>query len=115
MLPFQSLKTGVKFPEFIDSTWERSSINPMTSFNPICEPSYVDDGWDNYSVANIQESEMLRNDIAEAYPLTSARQGCGEEDCEFSFHCGSADEDDEVTESKIKAFLDEKVCFFFFP
>lgn len=106
----KSLKSEVKFPEFIDSAWEQSTINPMMSFNPICEPSYVDDGWDDYSEANIQESRMLRNDIAEACPTASARQGCGEEgeDCEFSFHCNSVDEDDEVTECKIKAFLDEK-------
>ena len=31
------------------------------------------------------------------------------DDSGFSFHCGSADDDDEVTESKIKAFLDDKV------
>lgn len=81
------------------------------SFNPICEPSYVDDGWDNYSGPKVQGSKILRNNIVEANPLASTSQQDGGEDCGFSFQCGSADEDDEVTESKIKAFLDEKVCF----
>lgn len=107
----KSFKSGVNFPEFINSGWERSSINPVAgpmSFNPICEPSYVDDGWDNYSGPKVQGSKILRNNIVEANPLASTSQQDGGEDCGFSFQCGSADEDDEVTESKIKAFLDEK-------
>eukprot|EP00250_Pteridium_aquilinum_P005821 c15855_g1_i1 orf=395-2476(+) len=107
----KSFKSGLGFPKFDDPGWEHSSINPMAepmSFNPICDPSYVDDGWDNYSEPGVLENEILQNNIAEVNPLASTSQCDGGEDCDFSFQCGSADEDDEVTESKIKAFLDEK-------
>ena len=38
---------------------------------------------------------------------------CGEGGSDFSFTCGPSlsEEDDELTESKIRAFLDEKVLF----
>ena len=39
---------------------------------------------------------------------------CGEQGKDFSFTCGPSlsEDDDELTESKIRAFLDEKVYFY---
>jgi hypothetical protein len=59
------------------------------------EPSYLKDTW-----CNIDSSAVSTGDTSEL--------GMNK-DSGFSFHCGSADDDDEVTESKIKAFLDDKV------
>ncbi|KAI5083525.1 hypothetical protein GOP47_0003268 [Adiantum capillus-veneris] len=109
----KSFKSGIDFPKCDDSGWEQSISNPVAalmSFNPICEPSYVDDGWDVGIGQEVMDNKMLQNSNTELYPMptTSAHQENPGEVCEFSFQCGSADEDEEVTESKIKAFLDEK-------
>lgn len=43
--------------------------------------------------------------------LNGAPNGGKDRENEFTFPCDSmCDDDDEVTESKIRAFLDEKVC-----
>ncbi|MCO5602486.1 hypothetical protein L7F22_056618 [Adiantum nelumboides] len=109
----KSFKSGIDLSKFDDSGWDHSISNPVAelmSFNPICEPSYVDDGWDDHVEQSVLEDKALKSSMTESrhLPITNTHQGNLEEDCEFSFQCGSADEDEEVTESKIKAFLDEK-------
>jgi hypothetical protein len=66
-----------------------------TSYDPMSEPSYLKDTW-----CNIENSAVNTGNTSEL--------GMNK-DSGFSFHCGLADDDDEVTESKIKAFLDDKV------
>ncbi|XP_063941086.1 mitogen-activated protein kinase kinase kinase NPK1 isoform X2 [Daucus carota subsp. sativus] len=74
------------------------------SFNPMCEP-------DEWSCKSDGTNELER-------PTTSDdNQPDGKVDCcstgkriDFAFHCGQSlsEDDDELTESKIRAFLDEK-------
>lgn len=84
------------------------------SFNPICEP--VDD-WPCKFDENLNLGKSRMNsspDQTISRTMTSAEPSPELED-KFSFSCEplSAEDDDEVTESKIKAFLDEKVLFYY--
>ncbi|KAB1202260.1 Mitogen-activated protein kinase kinase kinase NPK1 [Morella rubra] len=88
-----------------------SSLMPenFKSFNPICEPS---DDWgcklDGEPEVEQRGINLDRDDqICEPAGCSGA---LGEGDKDFSFPCGQSlsVDDDELTESKIKAFLDEK-------
>lgn len=79
------------------------------SFNPMCEPT---DDWPckfdespelTKSGANLSSHQTISK------PAGSPRAS-NEREIDFTFPCGPlvGDEDDEVTESKIRAFLDEK-------
>ncbi|KAH7276494.1 hypothetical protein KP509_39G009300 [Ceratopteris richardii] len=105
-----NFKSAVGFPKLNKSIWNKSvsnSVAKLTSFNPICEPSYVDDGWDG-DLGHGMDNENLDHSTIELKALPSTDDKDAEEDIDFSFPCNSADDEDEVTESKIKAFLDEK-------
>ncbi|XP_030923637.1 mitogen-activated protein kinase kinase kinase NPK1 isoform X1 [Quercus lobata] len=79
------------------------------SFNPMCEPT---DDWPCKFDGSL-ESERSGIDLSPCQTIQNAAgspgvPGKGEND--FTFPCGptGAEDDDEVTESKIRAFLDEK-------
>ncbi|KAL4642553.1 hypothetical protein ACB092_02G027100 [Castanea dentata] len=79
------------------------------SFNPMCEPT---DDWPCKFDGSL-ESERSGIDLSTSQTIQNAAgspgvPGKGEND--FTFPCGptGAEDDDEVTESKIRAFLDEK-------
>ncbi|XP_023911894.1 mitogen-activated protein kinase kinase kinase NPK1 [Quercus suber] len=79
------------------------------SFNPMCEPT---DDWPCKFDGSL-ESERSGIDLSPGQTIQNAAgspgvPGKGEND--FTFLCGptGAEDDDEVTESKIRAFLDEK-------
>ncbi|KAK6122661.1 hypothetical protein DH2020_043601 [Rehmannia glutinosa] len=78
------------------------------SYNPMCEPN---DDWP----CKFDESPELNKNGTGLLPDQSIGSGqrffpSGEVDCGFTFPIGQsgAEDDDEVTESKIRAFLDEK-------
>lgn len=76
----------------------------LQSFNPISEPF---DDWSNEFDINLKHKKMDFNDLSESFINVSCTRK-GEKD--FTFPCKLVPEDDdEVTESKIRAFLDEKV------
>ena len=80
----------------------------------MCEPS---DDWrckDGKSLGLDVGRTNLSNNQPVEIPAGSFRQS-GKGDSIFSFQCTSSlsEDDDEATESKIKAFLDEKVLFIF--
>lgn len=108
---FQSFKSTSEPPKFYDVEWEQFNFNPMaepTSFNPLSDSSYLNDSWSNRP-ENIRSKDMTSL-------LGNTKQQAVKDNSEFSFQCLSADdedEEDEVTESKIKAFLDEKVYIYF--
>lgn len=78
------------------------------SFNPMCDP---DDVWPCKPDGNTEVEEtgtrLLTSQVLEP---GNRPQASGEDDCGFIFPSepSIAEDDDEVTESKIKAFLDEK-------
>ncbi|OAY76157.1 Mitogen-activated protein kinase kinase kinase NPK1, partial [Ananas comosus] len=74
-----------------------------SSFNPMSEPF---DEWPcNLKIS--AEIKMSQKDFGEL--LNGAPNGGKDRENEFTFPCDSmCDDDDEVTESKIRAFLDEK-------
>ncbi|PSS24926.1 Mitogen-activated protein kinase kinase [Actinidia chinensis var. chinensis] len=100
--------------EFVVGREEKSSSglipdNFNESFNPMCEPS---DDWrckDGKSLGPDVGRTNLSNNQPVEIPADSFRQS-GKGDSVFSFQCTSSlsEDDDEATESKIKAFLDEK-------
>ncbi|XP_057956768.1 mitogen-activated protein kinase kinase kinase NPK1 [Malania oleifera] len=79
------------------------------SFNPMSEPM---DDWP----CNSDKSQQLKRsgiNLSSSQTFNKAANSpgaCGKGENEFTFPCGSlaAEDDDEVTESKIRAFLDEK-------
>ncbi|XP_044498627.1 mitogen-activated protein kinase kinase kinase NPK1-like [Mangifera indica] len=89
---------GVRASVKFSSTFESADLNK--SFNPMCEPT---DDWP----CKFDESPEV--DRYEMNLSSDARVSVKEEN-DFSFPCGSSapEDDDEVTESKIRAFLDEK-------
>ncbi|MCO5559944.1 hypothetical protein L7F22_013548 [Adiantum nelumboides] len=104
---FRSLSHG----PFMVSEWER-----QWSYNPMLEPSNqefpdVDDG-----CCNLASPELKENRRDENIPVATLLSDTHSKEADFSFQCNIAendsDDDDEVTESKIKAFLDEKVLSF---
>ncbi|KAL7259511.1 hypothetical protein ACSBR1_005409 [Camellia fascicularis] len=77
------------------------------SFNPICEPS---DDWmckDDESLG-LDEGKVNLDNVQPVDIPAGSSGTSGKEDNEF--HCGPSlsEDDDELTESKIRAFLDEK-------
>ncbi|XP_057498044.1 mitogen-activated protein kinase kinase kinase NPK1-like isoform X2 [Actinidia eriantha] len=100
--------------EFVVGREEKSSSglipdNFNESFNPMCEPS---DDWrckDGKSLGPDVGRTNLSNNQPVEIPADSFRQS-GKGDSVFSFQCTSSlsEDDDEATESKIKAFLDGK-------
>ncbi|EEF45362.1 mitogen activated protein kinase kinase kinase 3, mapkkk3, mekk3, putative [Ricinus communis] len=84
-----------------------ASADLNKSFNPMCEP--IDEWTCKFDESpkrggiNLSSSQSL-HDIADI-PAES-----GKEENDFTFPCGpvATEDDDEVTESKIRAFLDEK-------
>ncbi|KAK4595921.1 hypothetical protein RGQ29_014134 [Quercus rubra] len=97
--------------------WELNNIlvlslmpENLKSFNPICEPT---DGWGCKFDASPEQPELTGIN-PETKEQISQAAGCsgvfGEGDKDFSFPCGPSlsEDDDELTESKIRAFLDEK-------
>ncbi|KAI3459365.1 hypothetical protein Pfo_016028 [Paulownia fortunei] len=88
------------------STMVSSDCNQ--SFNPVCEPN---DDWP----CKFDESPELNKSRTGLLPNQSIDSGnrfslAGGDDCGFTFPRGQsgAEDDDEETESKIRAFLDEK-------
>lgn len=88
-----------------------SSLMPenFKSFNPMCEPS---DGWGcKFDASPEPEQTGINPDTKEHISEAAGCSGVfGEGDKDFSFPCGPSlsEDDDELTESKITAFLDEK-------
>ncbi|KAI5065792.1 hypothetical protein GOP47_0018416 [Adiantum capillus-veneris] len=105
----KSFKSACHGPSKV-SGWECQSI-----YNPVSEPSSsipmhefpdVDDGWCNLSSPELKENRRDENILVPTILSDSYRK-----DADFSFQCIPAEndgDDDEVTESKIKAFLHEK-------
>eukprot|EP01018_Ginkgo_biloba_P003009 Gb_36743 [translate_table: standard] len=79
------------------------------SFNPMCEPSDMEDerGYKLNESRIFRASQGIDTDTMEP---SSHHHSPEEAANDFSFQCGHPqyDDDDEVTESKIRAFLDEK-------
>ncbi|XP_075657165.1 mitogen-activated protein kinase kinase kinase ANP1-like [Castanea sativa] len=88
-----------------------SSLMPenLKSFNPMCEPT---DGWGcKFDASPEPELTGINPDTTEKISQAAGCSGVfGEGDKDFSFPCGPSlsEDDDELTESKIRAFLDEK-------
>ncbi|MCO5590646.1 hypothetical protein L7F22_044619 [Adiantum nelumboides] len=104
---FQSACDG---SPLMGTAWGRQSrSNPMMnplSCSPIHELPDVDDDW-----CNLASPELKENKRAENLHIATAHIQPFDENANFSFQCTPAHEDDdedEVTEAKIKAFLDEK-------
>ncbi|KAL8162671.1 hypothetical protein V2J09_014160 [Rumex salicifolius] len=84
-----------------------SNLDDMNkSFNPMCEP---DDEWPckfNETTTNLEENE---SDSHSKGASGANRESCVNMDGDFTFPSEPlGDDDDEVTESKIREFLDEK-------
>ncbi|KAL0005917.1 hypothetical protein SO802_013478 [Lithocarpus litseifolius] len=81
----------------------------LKSFNPMCEPT---DGWGCKFDASLEpELTGINPDTKEQISQAAGCSGVfGEGDKDFSFPCGPSlsEDDDELTESKIRVFLDEK-------
>lgn len=91
----------------------------IQSFNPMCEPT---DDWPcKFDESPEVERNRMNISSSQAINEPAGSIGVSKAENEFTFPCGSsaAEDDEEVTESKIKAFLDEKVlclflsCYFF--
>ncbi|XP_050274180.1 mitogen-activated protein kinase kinase kinase ANP1-like isoform X2 [Quercus robur] len=88
-----------------------SSLMPenLKSFNPMREPT---DGWGcKFDASPEPELTGINPDTKEQISQAADCSGVfGEGDKDFSFPCGPSlsEDDDELTESKIRAFLDEK-------
>ncbi|KAH9304474.1 hypothetical protein KI387_008878 [Taxus chinensis] len=79
------------------------------SFNPISEPSDIEGEWG----CKLRESRVMRASQRLGYDMRKSSIPCEnpeKDGNDFSFQFGRPpyDDDDEVTESKIRAFLDEK-------
>jgi hypothetical protein len=80
------------------------------SFNPMCEPT------DDWPCKFDERIELERSGVdlsssATMHKASGSPGVSGKAENDFTFPCGpmGAEDDDEVTESKIRAFLDEKV------
>lgn len=79
----------------------------------MCEPS--DDWRCKFDESSEPEKVGPKPNCDQSHIVpSSCVSASGRGDNDFSFPCGSSlsEDDDEVTESKIRAFLDEKVIFF---
>ncbi|CAN0856640.1 Mitogen-activated protein kinase kinase kinase NPK1 [Linum grandiflorum] len=85
-----------------------SSTDLNKSFNPMCEPT---DEWPSMSngSSGMRRSELRSSQLINE-GLNSSLEMSAKEGNEFTFPSGSlaTEDDEEVTESKIRAFLDEK-------
>ncbi|XP_007034672.2 PREDICTED: mitogen-activated protein kinase kinase kinase NPK1 [Theobroma cacao] len=85
-----------------------ASADLNKSFNPMCEPT------EDWSCKLDGSSEPRRSGVnmslGETVEAASSPQMSGKAENDFSFPCGpsAVDDEEEVTESKIRAFLDEK-------
>lgn len=72
----------------------------------MCEPT---DDW----ACKLDESSELGGNLMELSGIQTGQESTSKGN-DFTFPCGqsAAEDDEEVTESKIKAFLDEKVLLF---
>ncbi|CAI0466246.1 unnamed protein product [Linum tenue] len=99
---FMVVRTSSKFKSVFSST----DLNK--SFNPMCEPT---DDWPTMShgSSEMRGSELHSSQFINEVASTSLALSSKEEN-EFAFPCGPSgtEDDEEVTESKIRAFLDEK-------
>lgn len=98
---------------FSDVSIKRSSTSLSAdvnkSFNPMCEPN---DDWQ----CKFDDSPVLEKSVTNIFPSETANKNSvrygssGNGDIDFTFPSGTltTDDEDEVTESKIIAFLDEK-------
>ncbi|XP_023006461.1 mitogen-activated protein kinase kinase kinase NPK1 isoform X2 [Cucurbita maxima] len=79
-----------------------SSNDLNKSFNPMCEPT---DDW----ACKLDESSELRGNLMELSGIRTGQESTSKGN-DFTFPCGqsTAEDDEEVTDSKIQAFLDEK-------
>ncbi|CAL1411407.1 unnamed protein product [Linum trigynum] len=99
---FMVVRTSSKFKSVFSST----DLNK--SFNPMCEPT---DDWPTMSHGS---SEMRRSELRSSQFInevaSSSLELSGKEGNEFAFPGGplGTEDDEELTESKIRAFLDEK-------
>ncbi|KAK9146702.1 hypothetical protein Sjap_006605 [Stephania japonica] len=97
------LAGSVKF----DSGFASDDLNK--SFNPMCEPS---DDWPcKFDESPEPDQRGIKLDSCDVVARTSGDPELSVQDeKDFTFPCGQpvSEEDDEVTESKIRAFLDEK-------
>ncbi|KAI3889251.1 hypothetical protein MKW92_052981 [Papaver armeniacum] len=86
------------------------SDDPNKSFNPMCEPT--DDWLCKYDQSPEPDHEYRRIDVDADQPVgNTISPGTSEQEADFTFPCGpsaSEEEDEVLTEQKIKAFLEEK-------
>lgn len=85
----------------------------IQSFNPMCEPT--DDWPSKFDGSPEVERSELNISTGQAIEEATGNDGIlGKGENDFSFPCGSsaAEDDEEVTETKIRAFLDEKVYIY---
>lgn len=81
------------------------------SFNPVSEPS---DDWEcKFDGSSDRDKGINLETDQQLHLSASCCEALSDADKDFSFPCGPSlsEEDDELTESKIAAFLDEKVPF----
>lgn len=92
----------VKFKSALDS-------NDLTkSFNPMCEPT---DDWPYKFEKSLELHGIgMNSSPAQTVQMADCSPGVSGKENQFEFFSGpsAAEDDDEVTESKIRAFLDEK-------
>ncbi|CAH9085831.1 unnamed protein product [Cuscuta epithymum] len=93
--------------ESMDYATKLPSYDPNKSFNPMCEP----DDWE-CKYGGSSELERSPDDIVSSQPNNELNNSPISFDMQsgFTFPCGQSvgEDDDEATESKIRAFLDEK-------
>ncbi|KAJ7973364.1 Mitogen-activated protein kinase kinase [Quillaja saponaria] len=94
----------------VDEVKLRSSLlsDNFRSFNPICEPS---DDWGCKLDESLELEQRGVHLVKDQSYVPSGQSGAFDEgQKDFSFPCGPSlsEDDDELTESKITAFLDEK-------
>lgn len=102
---------------FLSDVYNQLKLNCLIiylhqSFNPMCEPT------EDWPSKLDQSSELSRSGVNLSLDETmeaASTPGMSGKENGFTFLCGppAGDEDEEVTESKIRAFLDEKVWFVF--
>ncbi|XP_022762027.1 mitogen-activated protein kinase kinase kinase NPK1-like [Durio zibethinus] len=101
-------KNDLEFGASVKFNSVLASADLNKSFNPMSEPT------EDWPCKFDRSSEISRNGVnlslVEALEASASPGMYGKEQNDFTFPCGPAagDDDEEVTESKIRAFLDEK-------
>ncbi|KHG29358.1 Mitogen-activated protein kinase kinase kinase 3 [Gossypium arboreum] len=101
-------KDDLEFNASVKFSSVLSSADLNKSFNPMCEPT------EDWPPKLDQSSELRQSGVNlsldETMEAASTAGMSGKEENGFTFLCGppTGDDDEEVTESKIRAFLDEK-------